>query len=436
LRFIAVVVTPTWAKGILLRRPLMVRLAERWQVDRRAIRFMQRLRRKHGDAALLVRAPGRSYVIPLSPDDVCRVLDAAQAFTPASREKCAALSHFEPNVSLITRGPKRDLRRCLNDDVLASGQEVHPLAGSFLDIVRDEAARLLQTLPDGATLTWPMFTEAWFAAVRQIVLGRRARDARDLTESLSRLRGRANWVYVRSPRSAERTRYYSRLAVQAARADPDSLAGAVARRPLRDDEQPLHQITHWLFAFDAGAITTFRALALFATHAQQLSRAAPDLAAWRQRRPDLPQLRAGFLDAVRLWPTTPLILRETTETTHWGAAVPKGSGVLIFAPFFHRDDERLAAADRFAPELWRSCDPADALPFVPFSAGPAACPGRHLVALIGAAWLAALLDAGHFTLLHPRNFGPAAPLPATLDHFSIALRYWAPRRSARDVQRS
>jgi hypothetical protein len=31
-----------------------------------------------------------------------------------------------------------------------------------------------------------MFTEAWFGAVRQIVLGRRARDAPELTELLAR----------------------------------------------------------------------------------------------------------------------------------------------------------------------------------------------------------------------------------------------------------
>lgn len=401
-------------------------LAAAWQLDRKAIRFMQRLRGKYGEAALLLRTPVGSYVVPLAIDDVRHVLDGAPApFTPASREKRAALSHFEPHVSLITRGAQREMRRRFNDELLESERAVHHLWRNFIAIIDEEAAPLVQSLSDGAALRWPRFTEAWFAAVRRIVLGNRARGDRALTESLSHLRGYANWVYLRRLHTQERARYYSRLAVQVARGDPDTLAGALRRRPLHDDDQPLHQITHWLFAFDAGATTTFRALALFATHPQQLNQAAPDLAAWRDRGgaelPDLPQLRAGFLDAARLWPTTPLILREATQATHWGAAVPKGSGIVIFAPFFHRDDERFALADHFAPELWRARDPADALPFMPFSAGPAACPGRHLVALIGAGWMAALLGAGRLTVLRPGHLRPDQPLPATLDHFSIVF---------------
>lgn len=423
LQFIWVVIFPTWAKGILLRRPRVMRLAETWQFDHKAIRFMQRLRGKYGDAALLLRIPGRRYVVPLSVKDVRYVLDSAStSFTPASREKCAALAHFEPNVSLITRGPERPMRRRFNEELLESDRPVHRLWADFNAIIREETAPLVQLLSNGTPLTWPMFTEAWFAAVRRIVLGNGARNERALTESLFRLRGYANWVYLRRVRSAERARYYSRLAALVAVADANSLAGLMRRRRPPDGEQPLHQLTHWLFAFDAGASTTFSALALFASHPEEMRRAAADLDAWRSGRPDLPQLRAGFLDAVRLWPTTPLILREVTETTQWGAAVPKGTGVILFAPFFHRDDERVALANRFAPGPWRLGGPVEALPFVPFSAGPAACPGRHLISLIGAAWIAALFEAGGLTILRPCHLGPDRPLPATFDYFSLVLQ--------------
>lgn len=52
---------------------------------------------------------------------------------------------------------------------------------------------------------------------------------------------------------------------------------------------------------------------------------------------------------------------------------------MIFTPFFHRDTETLPHADRFAPEHWRDGAGHTPAALVPFSAGPARCPGRDLV---------------------------------------------------------
>jgi cytochrome P450 len=420
-RFLLRIVLLPWVKGVLVRRPAAVALAERWDLDRKAVRFMQQLRRKYGEGPLLWRTAARSYAIVLSDIDVKRVLDGApDPFTPASSEKRAALAHFEPHGSLIARGRKRQSRRQFNDDLLESAKPIHRLGERFAGIVRDEAARLFGSLRSGQQLTWPKFTDAWFNVARQIVLGEHARDDRTLTDELYRLRAEANWVFFRPVRTGLRSRYYARLAAHLARAEPGSLAEMIARRTPHGDEQPADQITQWLFAFDGGGITAFRALALFVTHPDQASHCATDLAAWRAGEYDLPYLRAGFVEAVRLWPTTPAILRETTAATAWdGASMPKGAGIIIYAPFLHRDDERRADADRFKPQAWLGQDPADAAPLVPFSAGPAACPGRHLVSLIGSAWLAALLDGRKLELANPKKFGPSAPLPGTLDHFSI-----------------
>ena len=57
-------------------------------------------------------------------------------------------------------------------------------------------------------------------------------------------------------------------------------------------------------------MSTFRALAVLASlpgHAQ----AARDEA--RRHDPELPYLRAAILESVRLWPTTPAILRQRPE---------------------------------------------------------------------------------------------------------------------------
>lgn len=86
---------------------------------------------------------------------------------------------------------------------------------------------------------------------------------------------------------------------------------------------------------------------------------------------------------------------------------------MIHAPFLHRDRERLAFADSFMPEVWLN-DEADALGLIPFSAGPASCPGRELVLLTASAMLERLLAGG--ATVEGTTIDGSRPLPATLDH--------------------
>jgi hypothetical protein len=148
--------------------------------------------------------------------------------------------------------------------------------------------------------------------VRRIVLGDRARDDRKVTEDLARLRARANWVYLRAVDRRRRASYRARLAAYLRSAERGNLVER-ARAYARDGDADKvgDQVTHWLFAFDAAGITTFRALALFASHPPELERAASDILAWCDWQMYLPYLSAGFLEAMRLWPTTPVVLRET-----------------------------------------------------------------------------------------------------------------------------
>lgn len=94
----AEVLAPTLAKGPIIRRPQVVGLIERFELDRRAVRRMQQLRNKYGAGPLLLRTPpGRKQALILDPEHVYRVLDGSpEPFSPASSEKRAALSHFEP----------------------------------------------------------------------------------------------------------------------------------------------------------------------------------------------------------------------------------------------------------------------------------------------------------------------------------------------------
>jgi cytochrome P450 len=417
LTFLFCVVVPTWSKGILLRRPSMMKLAARRDLDTKAVRVLQRFRRIYGEGALAVRKPGRLQVIVMSPADVTLVLKgASDTFSPASREKKAALAHFEPRNSLITTGSMRAERRDFHEEVLESRGPVHHLAARFREIVREEVEEFL-TIPDpDGSFGWARFTEGWHRSVRRIVLGDGARHDRNLTEMLAALRGRANWVWL-PPRRRLRLRFHARLIDHLARGEAGSLAETVLKRQTATASVS-NQVTQWLFAFDAGGIATWRTLALLASHPDSV-RQAREEATSKAAELTWPLLRACFIESVRLYPTTPVVLREAAKDVCLGdVGLPQGSGVIIYAPFFHRDDERRADANAFRPELWVGRDPADALPSMPFSAGPAACPGRHLVSLAAGAWLAALLSNKRFELRSGANLRPGA-LPGTLDHFGL-----------------
>jgi cytochrome P450 len=145
----------------------------------------------------------------------------------------------------------------------------------------------------------------------------------------------------------------------------------------------------------------------------------PDSAA-RARR-DRAFLRASILETLRLWPTTPAVLRQTVRETDWdGRALPPGSGLLIHLPFFHRDPGRIPYADRFLPAIWLD-GRAEAWPFVPFSDGAAGCPARNHVLFHAGAWIEALGREHLFLLPRGGRLDPAK-LPATFDHFPLRLR--------------
>jgi cytochrome P450 len=218
----------------------------------------------------------------------------------------------------------------------------------------------------------------------------------------------------------------ARLEKHLARAEPGSLAAALAKTNKPGGAAPCSQATHWIFAFDAGAIAAFSALALLATHPDFSSRAIAEARAPfvdQPADPAFPFLRSCLLEALRLWPTTMIVHRQTTEVTSWdGATMPEGTSVLLFAPYFHRDDRRLPFANRFAPDVWMDAPGTTQLPLIPFSAGPGECPGRHVVLLVGAALLAQILASSKLELVGGQGLNERRELPGTLDHFSLELR--------------
>lgn len=420
------VLGPTIAKGDIIRRPRMVALAERLRLDRRAVRRMQRLRNKYGTGPLLLRIPLRSQAVILSPEHVNRVLDGSpEPFATASSEKRSALSHFEPQGVLISQGPERADRRRYNEQVLESGCPVHRLGERFRHVVDEEAEHLLDGVRHRGELAWGGFAEAWFRVVRRVVFGDAARDDHELTDMVAQLRSDANWAFLRPKRDRLRARFFARMNAHLARAEPGSLASVMAGTHATETTAPSHQVPQWLFGFDPACMATFRALALLASHPEPASRARDEIRrGGTPGEPPLPYLRACVLESLRLWPTTPMILRQSTRETTWETGtMPAGTGILVFAPFFHRDDERLPYADRFSPELWLQDRVPGGWPLIPFSGGPAVCPGRNLVLLLTSTMLAALLHGRQIRLKPGTRLNPGHPLPATLDNFTLRFEF-------------
>jgi cytochrome P450 len=412
------VILPTVAKGVIIRRPGALAMAERLDLDRRAVRHLQRLRSRHGSAPLLLRIPLRHQLLLLDPSHVHRVLEGTpRPFSPASSEKRAALAHFEPKGSLVTPGPERTVRRRLNEQALESDSPVHSLGQRFVSVVDEEARLLVDAAGRRGALTWPAFEIAWLRVVRRVVFGDAARDEHAITDLMTTLRSHANWAFLWPRDDGKRERLHHLIRSHIRRAEPGSLASVIAALRPPTATHPEQQIPQWLFAFDPAGMTTFRSLALLATHPMQAPRAMDEVRGGQ--REHLPFLRATVLESLRLWPTTPLLLRQTNEPTRWeGGEMPAGTGVMIYAPFFHRDDQTQPYADRFEPGLWLRERSTQDWPLVPFSSGPAVCPGRHLVLMLTSAMLAALLERRTPRLLS-HGFDANQRLPGTLSHFAL-----------------
>lgn len=422
------VLLPVLAGGVIVRRPSAMSLLERTGWDRRGVRRMRALRDRHGTGPLPLTVRGRAYAMVLDPGDAERILaQTPEPFSPATLEKRSSLAQFQPHGVLISGGRERAARREFVEQVLQTPEPLHELAGPLAGVVREEAAALLAEADRSGELRWEDFDAAWWRAVRRIVLGDAARDDTTLTAQLGALRSAANWSLAGPRRRRLRSAFLARVRWYTARAQPGSLAERVAatRAPAGTDRAG--QIPHWLFAYDAAGMAAARTLALLATHPEAAARARAEARDGQVTAPRrLPYLRGCALESVRLWPTTPLILRESTAETSWaGGTLPAGTVFALYTPYLHRAEPAGAAGDSFAPQQWTQetghrarSNPA----LVPFSSGPAGCPGENLVLFTVSTLLAALLEEHQFGLASHAQLRSAAPVPATLDHFTLRFR--------------
>ncbi|MEV6907830.1 cytochrome P450 [Amycolatopsis sp. NPDC051071] len=426
LRIAARILAPTVLTGVIKRRPQIMALAQKLQTDRSAVRLHGELRHRYGDRPLHLRIPGRSVNLALSPEAVGTALAGTPSpFSPATREKKAALGKFQPHGVLISEGPERTARRELNESVLEPGRAVHELAEPWARAVAAQAGEMLET----GTLDWDTFNIGWWRIVRQVTLGGDTAEDRELTDLLTPLRQAGNWAYAGPRRRHLRKRFLELARRQVALRRPGSLAAALATAPAAEQLDPAGQLPHWLFAFDAAGIVAFRTLALLAAHPGHLAAIRAELGDADLSAPQqLPKTRASVLESVRLWPTTPALLRETRGETAWG---PDRTTVFVYTPYFHRDAESLPYADSFEPEIWLDGRAAGNPALVPFSGGPGACPGRDVVLFMTSMLLANLVREHD---IQPSGVSlTPGKLPLTLDNFGLRyqVQHAAPKRHSR-----
>lgn len=410
------------AAGAIARRRRVVGVLERAQADNRAVARMRWLRARYGRGPVELAIPGRRIVVLLDPADVGRVLaETPIPFHPASWEKRHALKKFQPHGVLVSCGHLRTERRQLNEAALDTTAPLHHLAGAFTHVIAEEAAAITEDALDARRFESADFTRAWWRLVRRVVLGDAARDDDAVTDDLWRLRKSGNWAFLGRSRTSLRQGFFDRLNSYIEAADANSLIGALARLPGQDSVDPVGQVPHWLFAFDAAGMATLRALAVLAAHAEEAKRCETSELEQPQLRP---YLRACLLESIRLWPTTPALLRELTADTSFadGAQFSSGSSVLIVTPAFQRDSDLLPFADKFVPEIWVDGRAAQYPQLVPFSAGPAECPGRNLVLFVTSTLIAHLHAHMRLELQSTPSLDGDHPLPITLNQFGLVFR--------------
>ncbi|HKH13815.1 MAG TPA: cytochrome P450, partial [Solirubrobacterales bacterium] len=330
---------------------------------------------------------------------------------------------FQPDALTISRGDEWRNRREFTEAVLETGAPMHGLADGFAATAREEAGALVGET--AGELTWDEWQRAFRRLARRVILGDAARDDDELTGELAAMMDEANGM---PGRTSERYTYFvERLLEYVDAADEGALVGLFEGAPSDERTKREGQVPHWLFAtHDTLAINSFRALAAILSHPRQRGKALDEIGGLDEHADGsqieaLTYLEACLQEAMRLWPTTPMLSRVTLADTDWqGETVPVGTQVLIVNTFFHRDRERLDYADRFLPEAWIDGDAAERWEFNHFSRGPQGCPGAGLALFCGKAMLASLLRAAEVEVTSPLD--PDRPMPHMLDFYSLRFR--------------
>jgi cytochrome P450 len=421
IRFVRTALVPSLARGLFKPRRGAMKVLTALDTDRRAVRALSAMRRRHGGQG--VRLFGGRIVTLWGADALREVLDrSALDFGSDAGAKAKGMAHFQPDALTLSRGSEWRDRRAFNEYVLATSERLHPDAARFLRVVSEEVAALDL---DGA-LDWSSFEGLFDKITLRVVFGDRARDVGELTALLEELMSEANRIAGVGEEGDRFHEFYGLLERQLVDPEPGSLVARVASAPQTDATRVVHQIPHWMFAMrDTLGANTYRALGAVVGLPSVCARAREEVAGADLSSPaqvDGMRFLEGCLEeAMRLWPTTPLIAREAIGSTSVaGCPLEAGTQVMIVNTFNHRDSEAIPDAGRLVPERWMNGGGRD-YRFNHLSNGSQDCPGGALVLLLGKAVLGRMLERYSLELLEP-SLGEGDELPHMLDFFSMRFR--------------
>jgi cytochrome P450 len=350
------------------------------------------------------------------------VLDqSAEVYASDAGAKKKGMCHFQPDALTISRGAEWRDRRAFTDSVLATPERVHPDGDRFMSIVADEISRMRMS----GRMEWDRWERLFDHLTLRVVFGEKARGDQDLTALLSKLMCEANRIVAGEAESSDAYHeLHGRMEWYLRDPEPGSLVARFADAPQSDRTRVVHQIPHWVFAMrDTLAANAYRALAVIVADEAVEERVREEM-----EEKDLTSaadvdglryLEGCLQEAMRLWPTTPLLAREATrDTTLAGEQIDEGTQVLMVNAFNHRDPDGVADGDLLKPERWESSERD--YRFNHLSNGSQWCPGEPLVLLLGKGVIAQMLAAWDATVLDPElPAGSREPLPYSLDFYSI-----------------
>jgi len=424
-RFSSQIAIPGVIQGLFKKRTVPARAAKVLNAERQAYRLVAGMVKKYGPDPFYVRVVAEEALLVHHPEDLEFVLGQSPSpFASDPDAKRKGMTAFQPDALTISRGDVWEHRRKFAEAVLDTKKPLHRLAKPFLAVAVEEADALVR-LGEARPMAWDDINSAFQRLTRRAVFGDHAADDWRVTEQLGTLMAAGNRMPGKPAKGYDD--FVAHIERYVDQAHEGSLCSLIARAPKTDARPAAGQLIHWLFAMgDTLPANVFRTLALLATHPEQMGEARASLEGVDLMQPKavagLDYLGGCIQDAMRLYPTTALFGRVTTEDVHWpnGVPVKAGTQVLIYNPFNHRNRDRVKYADTFAPGQWVSGQARSDWSFNFFSNGPQGCPGAGLAIFLGQAVLARILTESD-PVVKSGAVNPNKPLPYNIDQFGLKI---------------
>ncbi len=415
LRFNLKYLLPLILQGTFKRKPFWSSFFARHHGDPMGVEFERRLRARCHSSHIWMRMLTKKSLFVYSEESIERILTLSPAVYAEPGSKRRGMGYFMPGAVTISRGREWAERRRLNENALSLSQNPR--------LTRWAERAVHHALERRPVSLEPMLRWVWFERVFQdialdVIFGPPGRNGSAVSHDLRVLMLKANrFVFLRKGKRFRR--FFAGLEALLLKADEESLAGVIRREEVTGRTRAVQQIPHWLFAIqDTLAENVMRAMALIAVQAECADRVREH---GRGAGEDDGRFVEGCLqEAMRLYPTTPLLVREVVGSDVLGdSVVGSGDQVVIPSMMLHRNRALAENPDRFDPDRWRR-RPRD-FRFNHLSNGTQDCPGKALALFIGRTFLAEMFGGYAVQLVRP-TLDASQPPPGALDVFTMAFR--------------